>query len=172
MKENTMLQEFAVLADKRKAEILELQTAYLLKQVENEMVQERFRACRNKVLSEYAYYAERDCRRKEHAISVGDRITDCSFEWLMSETAYDEYQLFCVTEYVKDNLTDADGCYTKEGNRENQLSELKEKLLRLGVEILPDSFPNKNLLQDAIKFKGPKSYETREKIFELVMKIS
>lgn len=68
-------------------------------------------------------------------------------------------------------MTDKEGRYTEEGNTENQLRELKERLIVIGVEILPDDFPNKILLIDAINYKTCKAYEIREKIFELVMQL-
>ena len=39
------------------------------------------------------------------------------------------------------------------------------------MEILPDDFSNKKLLEDAIEYKGYQSYKTRETLFELVMKL-
>lgn len=169
----SLLDRFIELANSRKAEIIDLQAEYLFKQIENEMIKERFKVCRNKVLIEHPYYAERECTRSRSGnnIAVGDRILDCADEWLMSEADFDEYQKHCLPLYVKDGLTDAEGKYTEEGNTENQLSELKERLILLSVEILPDDFPNKKLLEDAINYRTYKSYETREKIFELVMQL-
>lgn len=173
MKNRTLLDRFTELANGYKTEIIDLQAEYLLKQIENEMIQERFKNCHNRVLSEHPYYAERECVRSKSGnnIAVGDRILDCADEWLMSESAFEEYQKHCLRLYVAEGLTDDEGRYTEEGNTENQLRELKEELILLGVEILPDDFPNKNLLIDAIQYKGYKSYETREKIFELVMQL-
>lgn len=173
MENKTLLDRFTELANSRKAEIIDLQAEYLLKQIENEMIQERFKKCRNIVLSEHPYYAERECTRSRSGnnIAAGDRILDCADEWLMSKTDFDEYQKRCLPLYVADGLTDAEGVYTEEGNTENQLRELKERLIIIGVEILPDDFPNKNLLVDAINYKAYKAYETREKIFELVMQL-
>lgn len=173
MKNKTLLDKFTELANSHKAEIIDLQAEYLLKQIENEMIQERFKKCHNRVLDEYPFYAERECTRSRSGnnIAVGDRILDCADEWLMSESDFDEYQKRCLPLYVADGLTDAEGVYTEAGNTENQLRELKERLILIGVEILPDDFPNKNLLVDAINYKTCKAYETREKIFELVMQL-
>lgn len=171
--DKSLLDRFTELANSRKAEIIDLQAEYLLKQIENEMIQERFKACHNKVLREHPYYVERGCTRSRSGnnIAVGERILDCADEWLMSKADFDEYQMQCIPLYMADGLTDVEGRYTEKGNTENQLSELKERLILLGVEILPDDFPNKKLLEDAIQYKGRKSYETREKIFELVMQL-
>lgn len=173
MENKTLLDRFMALANSRKAESIDLQAEYLLKQIENEMIQERFKNCHNRVLSEYPYYAERECTRSRSGnnIAVGDRILDCTDEWLMSESDFDEYQKRCLPLYVADGLTDEEGKYTQEGNTENQLRELKEKLILIAVEILPDDFPNKNLLVDAINYRIRKAYEAREKIFELVMRL-
>lgn len=173
MESKTLLDRFTELANSRKTEIIDLQTEYLLKQIENEMIQERFKNCHNRVLSEYPYYAERECTRSRSGnnIAAGDRILDCADEWLMSESDFDEYQRRCLLLYVEDGLTDAEGVYTEEGNTENQLRELKKRLILIGVEILPENFPNKNLLIDAINYRTCKAYETREKIFELVMQL-
>lgn len=173
MKNKTLLDKFTELANSRKTEIIDLQTKYLLKQVENEMIQERFKKCRNRILSEHPYYAKKEYIRSRSGNNVAtcDRILDCDDEWLMSENDFDEYQKRCLPLYVVDGLTDAEGVYTEEGNTENQLRELKERLILTGVEILPDDFPNKNLLVDAIQYKGYNAYKIREKIFELVMQL-
>lgn len=171
MKNKILLDRFTELANSRKAEIIDLQAEYLLKQIENEMIQERFKKCHNRILSEHPYYAERECTRSGNNIATGDRILDCADEWLMSESDFDEYQRRCLPLYVEDGLTDAEGVYTEEGNTENQLRELKERLILIGVEILPEDFPNKYLLIDAINYRTCKAYETREKIFELVMQL-
>lgn len=90
---------------------------------------------------------------------------------LIGKRNYDKFLEICVKEFYAVGLTDEEGRYTEETNTENQLSDIKEKLIRLSVEILPDDFPNKKLLEDAIEYKGVNSYKTRERLFELVMKL-
>lgn len=76
MKNKILLDRFTDLASNRKGEIIDLQAEYLLKQIENEIIQERFKKCHNRVLSEHPYYAERECTRSRSGnnIAAGDRI--------------------------------------------------------------------------------------------------
>lgn len=174
MTSKTLLERFTELANNRKAEIVELQHMYLLKQIENEIVQERFKEVYNKVLADNPFYvndpilseSKRKCK-----LSVGDRILESDDQWCMSKEDYDKFLEICRKEDFAAGLTDEEGRYTEETNTENQLSEIKEKLIRLSVEILPDDFPNKKLLEDAIEYKSYQSYKTRETLFELIMKL-
>lgn len=173
MTNKTLLERFVELANNRKAEIMELQHMYLLKQIENEIVQGRFKEVDNKVLEENPFYSDRDCERSEsgNRISKGDRILSSDNQWLMSTEDYDKFLEICRKEDFVAGLTDEEGRYTDETNTENQLNDIKEKLIRLSVEILPDDFPNKKLLEDAIEYRGYQSYKVRETLFELVMKL-
>lgn len=174
MADNILLERFAELVNGRKAEIVELQHMYLLKQIENEIVQERFKEVYNKVLVENPFYSDRDCKRSRsgNKIAKGDRILLSDDQWLMSTEDYDRFLEICRKEDFAAGLTDEEGRYTEETNTENKLNDIKEKQIRLSVEILPDDFPNKKLLEDAIEYKGYHSYKTRETLFELVMKLS
>lgn len=173
MENKTLLERFTELANSRKVEIVELQHMYLLKQIENEIVQERFKEVYNKVLAENPFYSDRDCERSRsgNKISKGDRILSSDDQWLMSTEDYDRFLEICRKEDFVAGLTDEEGRYTEETNTENQLRDIKERLICLSVEILPDDFPNKRLLADAIQYKGRNSYKTRETLFELVMKL-
>ncbi len=173
MKNKTLLERFTEFANNRKAEIIELQHMYLLKQIENEIVQERFREVYNKVLEENPFYPNRDCTRNRsgNKISKDDRILSSGDQWLMSTEDYDKFLEICRKEVFIAGLTDEEGRYTEETNTENQLRDIKERLIRLSVEILPDDFPNKKLLEEAIEYKGYQSYRTQETLFELVMKL-
>lgn len=173
MENKILLERFTELANSRKAEIMELQHIYLLKQIENEIVQERFNEVYNKVLAENPFYSDRDCERNRsgNKISKGDRIFSSDDQWYMSTEDYDRFLEICRKEFYAAGLTDEEGRYTEETNTENQLRDIKEKLICLSVEILPDDFPNKKLLEDAIEYKGCNSYKTRGTLFELVMKL-
>ena len=173
MENKTLLERFTELANNRKVEIVELQHMYLLKQIENEIVQERFKEVYNKVLAENPFYFDRNCERcrSGNKISKGDRILSSDDQCLMSTEDYDRFLEICRKEFYAAGLTDEEGKYTEETNTENQLRDIKESLIRLSVEILPDDFPNKKLLEDAIEYKGCNSYKTRETLFELVMKL-
>lgn len=173
MANKTLLKRFTELANSRKTEIMDLQHMYLLKQIENEIVQERFKEVYNKVLAENPFYSDRDCERSRNGnkISKGDRILSSDDQWLMSIDDYDKFLEICRKENFAAGFTDEEGRYTEETNTENQLNNIKEKLIRLSVEILPDDFPNKKLLEDAIEYKGRQSYKTREMLFELIMKL-
>lgn len=173
MESKILLERFMELANSRKAEIMDLQHMYLLKQIENEIVQERFKEVYKKVLAENSFYSDRDCERSRsrNKISKGDRILSSDDQWLMSTEDYNNFLEICRKELSAAGLTDEEGRYTEETNTENQLNNIKEKLIRLSVEILPDDFPNKKLLEDAIEYKGYQSYKIRETLFELVMKL-
>lgn len=173
MVNKTLLERFTEFANSKKAEIMELQHMYLLKQIENEIVQERFKEIYNKVLTDNPFYSDRDCKcgRSGNGISKGDRILSSDDQWLMSTEDYDKFLEICRKEFFAAELTDEEGRYTEETNTENQLNDIKEKLIRLSVEILPDDFPNKKLLKDAIEYKWYQSYKIRETLFELVMKL-
>lgn len=173
MENKTLLERFMELANNRKAEIVELQHMYLLKQIENEIVQERFKEVYNKVLAENPFFSDCDCERSRNGnkISKGDRILSSDDQWYMSTEDYDRFLEICRKEDFATGLTDEEGRYTEETNTENQLRDIKESLICLSVEILPDDFPNKKLLEDAIEYKGHNSYKTRETLFELVMKL-
>lgn len=173
MENKTLLERFVELANNRKAEIMELQHMYLLKQIENEIVQERFKEVNNKVLKKNPFYSDRNYERSKsgNKISKGDRILSSDDQWLMSTEDYGKFMEICRRENFIAGLTDEEGRYTEETNTENQLRDIKERLIRLSVEILPDDFPNKKLLEEAIEYKGYQSYKTREMLFELVMKL-
>lgn len=174
MENKILLERFTELANNRKVEIVELQHMYLLKQIENEIVQERFKEVYNKVLEENPFYVNNPIlseSKRKCKLSVGDRIIESDDQWCMSKEDYDRFLEICRKEYFAAGLTDEEGRYTEETNTENQLNDIKEKLIRLSVEILPDDFPNKKLLEDAIEYKGYQSYKTRETLFELVMKL-
>ena len=82
----TLLERFTELANSRKAEIMELQHMYLLKQIENDIVQEQFKEVYNKVLAGNPFYSDRDCERSGsgNKISKGDRILSSDDQWLIS----------------------------------------------------------------------------------------
>lgn len=173
MENKTLLERFTELVNNKKAEIVELQHMYLLKQIENEIIQERFKEVYNKVLSDNPFFSNRDCEqsRNGNKVSKGNRILSSDDQWCMSTEDYDRFLEICRKEDFAAGLTDEEGKYTEETNTENQLRDIKESLIRLSVEILPDDFPNKNLLEDAIEYKGRNSYKTRETLFDLVMKL-
>lgn len=54
---------------------------------------------------------------------------------------------------------------------ENQLRDIEDRLCQLAVEMLPDDFPNKSILEDAIVCKGRNWFEIRKKIFKIIMKL-
>ena len=93
MANKTLLERFTELANSRKAEIVELQHMYLLKQIENEVVQECFKEVYNKVLAENPFYSDRECERSRsgNKISKGDRILLSDDQWLMSTEDYALY---------------------------------------------------------------------------------
>lgn len=173
MANKTLLERFTELANSRKVEIMELQHMYLLKQIENEIVQERFKKVYNKVLAENPFYSDHNYKRGRsgNKISKGDRLLSSDDQWLMSTEVHEKFLEICKKEFFAAGLTDEEGRYTEETNTKNQLNDIKEKLIRLSVEILPDDFPNKKLLEDAIEYKGYQSYKIRETLFELVMKL-
>ena len=93
MENKTLLERFTENANSRNAEIVELRHKYLLKQIENEIVQERFKEVDNKVLAENPFYSDRDCERSRNGnkISKGDRILSSDDQWCMSTEDYDRF---------------------------------------------------------------------------------
>lgn len=87
MENKTLLERFTKIANIKKAKIIELQHMYLLKQIENEMVQERFKEVYNKVLAENPFYSDRNCERSRsgNRISKGDRILSSDDQLLNRE---------------------------------------------------------------------------------------
>lgn len=173
MVNRALLERFTELANSRKAEIVQLQHMFLLKKIENEIVQEKFKDVYNNVLAKNPFYSDRNCERSRsgNKILKGDRILSSDDQWLMSTEDYDKFLKICRKYFFIVGLTDEEGKYIEETNTENQLNDIKENLIRLSVEILPDDFPNKKLLEDAIEYKGYQSYKTRETLFDLVMKL-
>jgi hypothetical protein len=169
MKNNKLLADFIQAIEDNKAEIINLQIEYKLKEIQNKIVQAKFKDARDKVLNNNEFYATTEMNR--WGIKKGDRITDSKYDWLLGKEDFDRYQALCTPIFVEENLTDEKGYYTEETNTERQLTQLKDKLIKLSVNILPNDFPKKNLLIDAINFKSYDSYNTRERLFELVMKI-
>lgn len=173
MENKILLERFTKLVNSKRAEIVELQHMYLLKQIENEIVQERFNEICNKVLAQNPFYSDHDYKlsRNGNKVFEGDRILSSEYQWCMSTEDYDKFLEICEKEWFVAGLIYEDGRYTEETNTEDQLIEIKDKLIRLSVEILPEDFPNKKLLADAIEYKGRDSYKTREMLFELVMRL-
>lgn len=111
MENKTLLERFAELANARKAEIVELQHMYSLKQIENEIVQERFKEIYNKVLAENSFYSDHDCKqsRNGNKISKGDRILLSDDQWLMSKKDHNRFLEICRKENFVAGLTEEDG---------------------------------------------------------------
>jgi hypothetical protein len=166
---NVLLKEFTQAFNKKRTEILELQTEYKLKEIQNEIIQRQFKEIRDNILNDNTFYADSSLTRLN--IKKGDRITDSEFDWLLSQENLDKYQALCRPKFYEAGLTDKDGYYTKDSNTENELAQLKDKLIKLSVNILPNDFPNREVLIDAVNFKSYNSYNTREKLFELIMKV-
>ena len=116
MENKNLLEKFTELVNSRKVEIVELQHMYLLKQIENEIVQERFKEVYNKVLAENPFYSDRDCERSRsrNKISKGDRILSSDDQWLMSTEDYNRFLEICRKEDFAAGLTDEEGRYTEE----------------------------------------------------------
>lgn len=173
MNGGNLLKEFTKLADRKKEEIIKLHYMYLLKKAENEIVQERFREVYNKVLEENPFYSNRDCERGKNKkkICKGERILSSEDQWCMSTEDYDIFLEICKKENYLAGLLDEEGRYTEETNTENQLANIKDRLIRLSVEILPDDFPNKSILENAVVCKGYNWFRIREKMFELIMQL-
>ena len=173
LREYSLLEEFTENMNERKEEILTLQRLYMLSKIENTLIQEQFNDICNEVLSEHPFYAECDCIREWNGIYIykGDRIIAYNYQWLMSVADYKEFHEFCRLKWVEAGLISEDGNYTEKGNTEKRLMGVKSRLIRLAVSILPEEFPNRNKLEDAVHYKGCYSYKVREKLFELMMEI-
>ena len=168
MDEKKILDEFRKLVDSKKQEIMEMQYMYLLKKAENEIVQEQFRENNLHWILDVHF---REDWSKSKKIHKGERILSSEDQWCMSTEDYDRFLEICRKDFFSAGLTDEEGRYREETNTENQLKDIKDKLIRLSVEILPDDFPNRKMLEDATKCKGCNWFKLREKMFELIMQL-
>lgn len=64
---------------------------------------------RNKILSENEFFSCRECGRCR--LKIGDRITDETYTFLMSEEDFDRYQNISIRYFVEEGITDKDGRY-------------------------------------------------------------
>ena len=171
IKYNKLLKSFSALADSKKNAIKDLQRRYLEMYAKNAVVQAMFNEVYDDVLQDGNYYADTSIQRGAVTIAEGDRILSHKFHYLMSEADFAVYLEVCKKKFFEKGLTDSDGLYTTETNTEMQLSDIKEQLLVLAIDILPDDFPNKIALAGAVSFIGKNSYHVREKLFELIMSL-
>ena len=144
--------------------ILEFQAAFRILEIKNEIVRSLFEEAYAKVLSNHAFFASRDGR----GIAKGERVLNDIDAYCLSDDDFNTYLDYAKEEMYKRGLTDAEGCYTEETNTENQLCELKRKIIRFAIDILPDG-EMKETLYKAIKPGEQYSYKTYTKIFELFM---
>lgn len=120
MESKMLLERFVEIVNSRKDEIVELQLLYSLKQIQNEIVKNKFNTISDKVLAEHPFYADKECSRNGRYIMVGDRILSHTDDWLMSDSDFDEYNdVLCKEAFYKAGLTDSEGLYTDETNTEN-----------------------------------------------------
>jgi len=173
MNDKKMLAEFKKNLESKRAELLDLQANYIIKEAENILVKERFAECYDRVLEMRPYYAARECTcgSSKNSISIGDRILTYPDDWLMSEEDHEEFLAFVLKEFIREGLTDNEGRYTEETDTENQLTIIKDEILQVAVDLLPDGFLNKNVIVDAIHCKGRNWFNTRNAIFDLTMRL-
>lgn len=112
MEEKILLAELKKNCNDKKAKVMELLEAYDLAELGRQVWEERFKDIENKVLNEHKFYAEKDCGRGV-GIHKGDRITDESFSFLLSDDDFKRLQDLMLPIYVAENLTDKDGYYTQ-----------------------------------------------------------
>ena len=138
MEEKILLAELKKNCNGKKEKVLELLKTFDLAELGREVWNERFKDITNRVLSENEFFAESECNREPYHIKVGDRITDESFTFLLSEEDFDRLQELARPIEVAENLTDENGYFIENWDTIvcNARCELVEYIIK---EILPSA---------------------------------
>ncbi len=173
MTDHMLLEKFTENLNVRKEELLELQRLCALREIENALVQDQLNEICNEVLTGHPFYAERDCIREWNGVFIykGDRIIAYNYQWLMSAADYKEFQELCRPKKIETGLVDEDGNYTEKGNTEKRLMGVKSRLMRFVISLLPEDFPDRKKLEEAVEHKGCYSYRTRKMLLEIAMRL-
>lgn len=139
MEEKILLAELRGNCKEKKAKVLELLGAFDLAELGHEVWEQRFKDIENKVLSEHKFFASKNCERGGINIKVGDRITDESFSFLLSDDDFERLQDLKLPIYVAENLTDERGYFIE--NWDDIVYDARNELVKYIIEeIVPSAF--------------------------------
>ena len=132
-------QELKSNCEKHRKELLNLMEAYDLAVLANDMQEQRIKDCYNEVLKEHAFYSIREC----NDLKIGDRITDETNDFCMSEDDFKVYnENYCLEKTFKAGITDNKGYYVV--NTFKLMCEAKRTL----VEFITDKIVPSGLRTD------------------------
>lgn len=139
MEKSLLLSVLGQNLNKHKERVCELLKIYDLTILGRQLTDQEQKDICNRVLSENAFFAEIECSRGKVKICKGDRITDETFDFLMSEEDFQKYQDLQTPYLVAQNICDEKGYfvtnwYTKELEAMNELSDF------IIDSLLPDCF--------------------------------
>lgn len=109
MNEKQLMAEFDNNIKANFSQLQDLFKAYDLAALGYDMQDEQSRDAHNRVLANNTFYAARDCKRAN--LAKGDRITDETFAFLLSDADKSEFVRLSTIELTKDGVTDERGYY-------------------------------------------------------------
>ena len=108
-KEIVATAELGLNIKKHQGRLLELLDFYDLAVLGRDMADVHENMLRNKILDENEFFVGRDCSRC--GLKIGDRITEETYTFLMSEEEFDRYQNISIRYFAEEGITDEDGRY-------------------------------------------------------------
>ena len=134
MEEKILLAELTKNCDEKKQKLIELLTTFELAEIGYDMQEQQCKDIYNQILAENEFYAARDGSRM--GVGLGDRITDESQDFLLSDEEWDRLQSLVQPALTKAGITDERGYYVERWSeiRCHARSELVDYILD---DILP-----------------------------------
>lgn len=109
MEKEIMIAELSSNCNNHRYKLLELLKAYDLAVLGRQVADAHEKEIRNKILAENEFFAKRDCGRG--GMKIGDRITDETFDFLMSGEDFNRYQEVSHRYFVDAGICDENGYY-------------------------------------------------------------
>lgn len=134
MEEKILLAELTKNCDEKKQKLIELLTTFELAEIGYDMQEQQCKDIYNQILAENEFYAAKDGSRM--GVGLGDRITDESQDFLLSDEEWDRLQSLVQPALTKAGITDERGYYVERWSeiRCHARSELVDYILD---DILP-----------------------------------
>lgn len=111
MNEDLLLVELKKNCKQYGKELREMLTALDLTILGNDVQEQHFKDIYNRVLEENEFFAAEECSRGDVVVKKGDRITDESFTFLLSEEDFDRWQKISLPYCVEEDLVDENGYF-------------------------------------------------------------
>ena len=111
MDKQIMIAELTENCNNHREKLLELLKAYDLAVLGRQVADEHEKEISNKVLAEHEFFAKRRFNRAPSDIKVGDRITDETFDFLMSEEDFERFLQIRRSYLVDAGICDENGYY-------------------------------------------------------------